>query len=324
MWAVYLPCIFYYVWISLKSRSFGFFKAVNPALPYGGMTLENKNFINQIIPENYRAKSLLLDKKSQKKALSFIEENSIKYPVVLKPNNGCRGRGVEIIYNSEQLVKYFQNCHDEDILLEEYIDFPNEIGVFYIRLPNKKRGFISGIVGKKGIEVSGTGDKSLKELVKLDLRYHKFYPSVFENEIFDENTVPTKDEKILLSSIGNHARGATFYDVSENITAPLELMFNELCSKFDGFYYGRFDVKFNNWEELEKGKNFKIIELNGAASEPTFIYDPKNSYFVAVKEIIRHWNYMYRIAKVNNQKGHQFTDINECWSIFRKFNPFSI
>lgn len=325
MWAVYFPCIFYYIWISLKSRSFGFFKAVNPALPYGGMTLENKNFINRLIPESYRAKSFLLDRKiPQQNALDLIEENNMQYPVILKPNNGCRGRNVEIVYNQEQVAKYFGKVDKEDVLLEEYIDFPNEIGIFYIRYPDEKNGFISGIVEKKGIEVSGDGYKNLGELIRFDLRYHQFYPSVFENGVFDENYVPEKGEEILLSSIGNHARGATFYDVSEKKSAALENVFDEFCKNIDGFYYGRFDIKFSSWEKLEKGENFKIIELNGAASEPTFIYDPKKSYFAAVREITRHWNYMYRIAKINNRKGHRFTDINECWNIFREYNPFSI
>jgi hypothetical protein len=33
-------------------------------------------------------------------------------------------------------------------------------------------------------------------------------------------------------------------------------------------------------EELEQGINFSIVELNGAASEPTHIYDPKHSLFL--------------------------------------------
>lgn len=288
------------------------------------MTLENKSFINTLIPEKYRAKSFLLnDKCPEQKASSFIEENHIQYPVILKPNNGCRGRNVEIIYNPGQIEQYFQSI-DEDILLEEFVDFPHEIGIFYIRFPDKEKGFISGIVEKKGIEVCGTGDKNLGELVKFDLRYHKFYPSLFQKGIFDESYIPAKGEKILLSSIGNHARGATFYDASEKKTVQLEEVFNQLCKNIEGFYYGRFDIKFSSWEELENGENFKIIELNGAASEPTFIYDPKNSYFTAVKEITRHWSFMYRIAKINNRKGYHFTDLGECWNIFRQFNPFSI
>lgn len=325
MWAIYFPCIFYYVWISIKTRSFGFFKAVNPAIPHGGITLEDKNFVNGLIPQKFRAKSFIINEKSTaKEALHIININNLDYPVILKPNNGCRGRNVALISDVDQVENYFKKYGNEDILLEEYIDFPNEIGVFYIKVPNQKKGFISGIVEKRGIEIVGDGWHSLAELVKYNFRYHKFYPEIFQNSIFDKDFVPAKSEKMLLSSIGNHARGSTFYNSSSKISPKLDSLFNEICSQVNGFYYGRFDVKFNSWEDLENGKNFKIIELNGAASEPTFIYDPKTHYFSAVREIIRHWGFMYQIAQVNKEKGHQFTDINECWSIFKEYNPFSI
>jgi D-alanine-D-alanine ligase-like ATP-grasp enzyme len=323
MWAVYFPCIFYYFWISLKSRSFGFFKAVNPAIVHGGMTLEDKNFVNRLLPQNYRAKSFLVKSETKLQEIeNIISENGLEYPVILKPNNGCRGRNVELIRNRESLKKYLENNGNEDLLLEDYINYPNEIGVFYIRFPNEKKGFISGIVEKKGITVTGNGQQTLGELIQYDLRYHSFYQKIFHDGEYNINYIPGENEQILVSSIGNHARGATFYDASDKISEKLTDVFNEICSSVNGFYYGRFDVKFNSWEELENGENFKIIELNGAASEPTFIYDPGHSYFFAVKEIMKHWNFMYIIAKRNKKKGHHFTSSEECWKILKEFNPF--
>lgn len=104
MWTVYLPCIFYYFWISLKSRSFGFFRAVNPAIVHGGMTLEDKNFVNQLLPQRYRPKSFLVKIETKTEEIeNIIRENGLKYPVILKPNNGCRGRNVELIRNREHV-----------------------------------------------------------------------------------------------------------------------------------------------------------------------------------------------------------------------------
>jgi hypothetical protein len=57
------------------------------------------------------------------------------------------------------------------------------------------------------------------------------------------------------------------------------------------------------WEELKEGKNFGIVELNGAGSEPTHIYDPQHSIFFAWKEIIRHWKILWRISRINHSKG---------------------
>ncbi|KMQ66968.1 hypothetical protein ACM46_02925 [Chryseobacterium angstadtii] len=325
MWAIYLPCIFYYAWISIKSRSFGFFNAVNPGILHGGMTLEDKNFINKLLPQEYRAKSFLLqDDIDLEKIESIMSAGGLKYPVILKPNNGCRGRNVELIHSRQCIKKYLQNFRKEDLLLEEYIDYPNEIGIFYVRFPNEKKGFISGIVEKKGIEVRGDGRQTLTELIAYNLRYHQFYPEIFQNGVYNKDYIPENNERIILSSIGNHARGSTFYDASEKTSQKLNDVFNEICSSLDGFYYGRFDIKFNTWEELEAGKNFKIIELNGAASEPTFIYDPKHSYFFGIKKIMEHWGYMYRIASINKEMGHHFTNTKDCWILLKEFNPFAV
>jgi hypothetical protein len=58
---------------------------------------------------------------------------------------------------------------------------------------------------------------------------------------------------------------------------------------------------YNTWEELCQGKNFAIVELNGAGSEPTHIYDPKHSIFFAWQEIIRHWKFLHHISTINHK-----------------------
>lgn len=73
-----------------------------------------------------------------------------------------------------------------------------------------------------------------------------------------------------------------------------------VCSRIDGFYFGRLDIRYANWEDLQRGKNFSIIELNGAGSEPTHIYDPAHSLFFAWREIIRHWNILWNISRQNH------------------------
>ena len=96
-------------------------------------------------------------------------------------------------------------------------------------------------------------------------------------------------EKFLMVPYGNHARGAKFVDISHSIDAELTNTIDRICSGVNGFYFGRLDIRYNTWEELKEGKNFSIIELNGAGSEPTHIYDPRHSIFFAWREIIRHW-----------------------------------
>jgi hypothetical protein len=76
-------------------------------------------------------------------------------------------------------------------------------------------------------------------------------------------------------------------------------------------YFGRYDIKYNTWEELSEGKNFSIIELNGCGSEPTHLYDSNKSIFSAWKIIIHHWKLLYKIAQQNHQKGINYLSFSQ-------------
>jgi len=108
-------------------------------------------------------------------------------------------------------------------------------------------------------------------------------------------------EKQLLVPFGNHARGAKFIDISHLIDAKLTKTIDAVCKSIPGFYFGRMDVRYNDWDEMKEGKGFSIIEVNGAGSEPTHIYDPSHSIFFAWKEIIRHWIILSKISRQNHK-----------------------
>ena len=110
-----------------------------------------------------------------------------------------------------------------------------------------------------------------------------------------------RGEKCLLVPYGNHVRGAKFIDASHLIDDKLTAVIDHICQQVPGFYFGRLDIRYQSWEELKQGKNFTVIELNGAGSEPTHIYDPRHSIFFAWKEIIRHLNILVRISRINHR-----------------------
>ncbi|MFR1446007.1 hypothetical protein ACLUYJ_20825, partial [Acinetobacter baumannii] len=86
----------------------------------------------------------------------------------------------------------------------------------------------------------------------------------------------------------------------------------------EGFYFGRLDIRFNSFEELAEDKNWSIIELNGAGSEPTHMYDPKHSLFFAWKEIIRHWKILYKVSLQNKRRVFPFLKYKERVAMFRQ------
>jgi hypothetical protein len=82
------------------------------------------------------------------------------------------------------------------------------------------------------------------------------------------------------------------------------------------------DVRYDNWEDLREGKKFSVIELNGAGSEPTHMYDPRHSLFFAWKEIIRHWFLLWRISRMNYKRGHRYMTIKEFSGMMREHKVY--
>jgi hypothetical protein len=127
-------------------------------------------------------------------------------------------------------------------------------------------------------------------------------------------TILLKNEVFILVPFGSHTRGAKFIDITNRLNEDLLNTISGVCEQVEGFYFGRLDIRYSSFEELSKGEKFSIIEINGAGSEPTHIYDPKHSLFFAWKEITRHWKLLYEISSMNYKKGFpylSFTDGRE-------------
>ncbi len=110
-----------------------------------------------------------------------------------------------------------------------------------------------------------------------------------------------------LSVIGNHSKGTQFINGNHLINDELEEFIDTICQQTQGWYYGRLDIKYNSYDKLLKGMDFKILEVNGIISEPTHIYDASYksaSYFKALKSINSHWNIMGEIAQKLHKEQH--------------------
>jgi len=181
------------------------------------------------------------------------------------------------------------------------VSFEKEAGIFYYRYPDEKRGRISGIVEKEFLSVTGDGISTIEALLRKEKRYILQLP-VLRKTFGDElKRILRQGEKCLLVPYGNHVRGAKFIDASHLIDDELTVIIDRICQQVPGFYFGRLDIRYQSWEELKQAKNFTVIELNGAGSEPTHIYDPRHSIFFAWKEIARHLNILARISDINHR-----------------------
>ena len=263
--------------------------------------MESKKEIYDLIPFEYYPSTLFFKASSSlQDILTLIKQRNLKYPLIGKPDIGMKGMMVKKLENEKELSFYVQNSK-VDFLIQEYVPFKNEIGIFYYRYPNEEKGHISGIVKKELLAVTGNGVSTVEQLLLKNKRAVLQLHVLRKTEKDKMNIVLKKDEEFIVVPYGNHVRGAKFLDDSRLIDEELTKTIDSICKKVDGFYFGRLDICYNDWEELKQGKNFSIIELNGSGSEPTHIYDPRHSVFWAWKEIAKHWKILYRVSKLNHQ-----------------------
>lgn len=262
--------------------------------------MESKKEIYDLIPEQYYPRTLLFKSGiSNEELLEIVSEKCFRFPLIGKPDIGQKGMAVKKLEDEYELIEYAV-ISKVDFIIQEFVAFENEVGIFYYRFPNEERGKLSGIVKKEFLTVKGDGQSTVETLLKQDKRYI-LQLDVLKNTYGEElNKILSKGEEFLLVPYGNHVRGAKFIDDSYLIEKELTNTIDKVCQQIKGFYYGRLDVRYNTWEELRQGKNFSIIELNGAGSEPTHMYDPKHSIFFAWREIIRHWEILWQISRQNH------------------------
>lgn len=303
---VYIPIYFLWAYYALKARTIFFFNAANPTMKNGGFVMDSKKEIYDLMPQQFYPKTKFVTEKLPFKEVEAILENSkINFPFIVKPDIGLRGSAVKKVANLAELESY-HNKANFDYLVQDLIPYENEVGVFYVRFPHEKNGQLTGIVAKEFLIVEGNGCSTIEELLKANPRF-EFQLKALEKEYGNQlKTILDKGEKRNLVPYGNHARGAKFLDYSHLISPQLTKVIDEMCLQIDEFYFGRMDLMYNTWEELEQGKNFMIVELNGAASEPTHIYDPKHSLFFAWKELARHIRYMFQISRANHKRGFPY------------------
>lgn len=264
--------------------------------------MESKKEIYDCIPQQYYPKTLLIKKQSLKEEIfELIKHSALTFPLIGKPDIGMRGLSVKKLENENDIFDY-ASASKVDFLLQEFIPFEQEVGIFYYRYPNETKGHISGIVGKEFLTVTGDGVSTIEELLSKDKRFILQIPALQKAYGQKLSEILKQDKNFLLVPYGNHARGAKFIDLSYLIDEQLTNTVDKICKQINGFYFGRMDVRYNTWEELKEGKNFGIVELNGAGSEPTHIYDPQHSILFAWKEIIRHWKILSHISRINHHK----------------------
>jgi hypothetical protein len=316
---VYFPVLLYYLYCAIKARALVFVSAVNPSMEMGGLFGETKIPMLKELPGNFKPKTIYPEPNSSIAVIhQLLAGAGMAYPVVAKPDIGERGLLVEKISNDAEMQTYLDRVKVR-FLVQEFIQFPLELGVFYYRHPDEEKGTISSIIIKEFLSVVGDGVNNLEQLLLQNDRGVLQLPKLYKrlgNEIYN---VPAKGEYLLLEPIGNHSRGTKFVNGNHLITEELMRVFDRINSHSKGVFYGRYDIKCSSLEALYRGEDIKVMEINGAAAEPGHIYDPNCSIFTAWRVLIQHWGIVYQIARANHRKGAPYGKVFETYRNYKRY-----
>lgn len=242
-----------------------------------------------------------------------LERNHLNFPLVSKPDIGCRGAGVRPIADSDALERYLSDFPErETLILQRMVDVVGEAGVFYVREPGARQGRIISLTLKYFPHIVGDGISTLRDLILADPRASRIahiYLNRFESEL--DAIVPIGATKRLVFS-GSHSKGAIFKNGNQWITEAMRARFDAIADGIDGFHFGRFDIRFADFEAFRAGRDFAIIEINGAGAESTHIWDSATSLFEAWSALFLQFRLLFRIGAMNRKRGFK----PDSWKMF--------
>lgn len=320
-WFFYTPVVIQSFFLGIKHFDFALPLIANPSIKLSGMVGESKHDILNLagpIAQQWISPFTTITRthdsilQQTKNAIDEINQHQLSFPVVAKPDLGCRGVGVKLIQSPNQLREYFSSFPiNARFLIQEKAPYSAEAGIFYVRYPNQKKGKIISITLKYSPFVVGDGVSTLKQLIENDRRAgqlaHLYLPR-HEDKL---NTILEKGKEFQLAFAGSHSRGSIFRDGNQYITDQLAERLDHIFNDLEGFHYGRIDVKFKDINSLMNGGDFTILEINGASSEAAHIWDRNTPLKTIFSTLLLQYKILFEIGALQKKQGHHSPKIKE-------------
>jgi hypothetical protein len=151
--------------------------------------------------------------------------------------------------------------------------------------------------------VTGDGVATLEELILSDGRLVCMAPMFLLEWSARLEDVPESGEGVGLGDLGTHCRGALFSDGAEQLTAELEAAIDRIACAYEGFHFGRLDLRAPSYAAFREGLDLRVLEVNGVTSEATHIYDPRYGLLNAYGVLFRQWRLAFEIGAANRDRG---------------------
>jgi hypothetical protein len=317
-WLFYAPVVLHWIWLALRHRSLTLPTVANPLMELGGLCGDSKlHSFAQFGPiaRRWLAPAVGLTREAGEpleavcdRAEALMRAPGIAFPVVGKPDVGCRGTGVQLITGRAKLESYIDAFPSgERLVLQRLVPYEGEAGVFYVRQPGRGDGRIVSLTLKHFPAVVGDGSSTLAELIDRDPRAGRI-PHLYQARHAERlGQVPEPGEAVRLVFAGNHCRGAVFQDGTALVTPELTARIGEIAADIPEFHFGRFDLRFASLRSLLDGDGFTIIEVNGAGSEMTHIWDKDVTLADAYGALATQLHLAFSIGAVNRARGFRPT-----------------
>lgn len=332
MWAFYPPVMAYAAWQMLRHRGLLLPTVANPSFPGGGFVGESKADILAMavehIPE-WVAPFVRIERPADAgptdlaaetdAALRALADAGLALPVVAKPDLGCRGAGVRLVRTRVDLAAYLDAFpRGATLLLQTLVPHEGEAGVFYVREPGQARGRIVSLTLKYFPHVTGDGRRTLRELIEADPRAGRLPHLYLHRHAARLDEVPPAGRSVRLAFAGSHSRGAIFRDGTALVTPAMEARFDALAQALPEFHFGRFDVRFARFDEVQQGRGFTIVEVNGAGAESTHIWDRRTSLPRAWRDLMRQYRWLFEIGAANRRRGFRPLSLRAFWQAWQR------
>ncbi|WP_216829899.1 ATP-grasp domain-containing protein [Alkalihalobacterium elongatum] len=209
----------------------------------------------------------------------FSYANKLEYPLVVKPTNGCAGKGVIANIETEkefvEAVKYVrEQLNFPEIIVEQFVT-GEEIRIYV--LGDK----VLGAANRRPANIVGDGVNTVRQLIRIknkqrkDIPHLYFRPIKMDKEVLHSieaagytlESVPKEGKRIYLRKISNVSAGGDPIDVTDQLTDELKEIAVNAVKAVPGLVQCGVDMIVN--PTFTKGV---ILELNTKAGIGSHLY----------------------------------------------------
>ncbi|RCX03501.1 D-alanine--D-alanine ligase [Marinomonas foliarum] len=327
-WFFYAPVVVQSLFLGLRHGDVCLPLIANPSIKLSGMVGESKTDILNLagpVAKKWIEPFITLTKNQESVAVQFenaqqaMDVAQLSFPIVAKPDLGCRGVGVKLLKSAAQLHEYIETFPTSaQFLLQRKAPYQAEAGVFYVRYPGQEQGEIISITLKYAPSVVGDGTHSLRQLIERCPRAGQLAHLYFPRHTQKLDWIPADGEEYPLAFAGSHSRGSIFRNGNQYITQALTRKLDEILKDVDGYYYGRLDIKFADIESFMAGENFSILEMNGASSEATHIWDRNTRLSEIFSTLLKQYRILFEIGALQKKRGFKSPTIRALLKAWRE------